>query len=112
MDYLNFNTSNYDTGMALMRRNEIVPVKPSDGEFDPHKLFLKNRDSISPFGCNPENIVYPEEDIKELEEYCRQRGIIGVNFGKMSPSAILRMLRAKNGIPTEGTSAEKRILLG
>jgi hypothetical protein len=47
-------------------------------------------------------------ELKELEDYCKKRGIIGVNFAGMSPRAILQMLRGK----TEGVaSVSKRGLL-
>lgn len=53
---------------------------------------------------------YDEKDLIELEEYCRKRGIVGVNFNGMSPKSALRMLKGQ----TEGyqsPSVSKRGLL-
>ena len=103
MDSLNFNTSNFFGKMAMMNRHEIQPVNVPLGGFDPHKMFLKkSQEDSQPLGFQPTNIPqYSDEEIKELEEYCKSRGIIGVNFGNMSPRAVLNMLKEKNGFHTE-----------
>ena len=44
--------------------------------------------------CPPVSDYDPVE-MAELEEYCKKRGIVGINFNGMSPSAILRMLKSK-----------------
>ena len=50
---------------------------------------------------------YDEKDVKELQKFCNEHGILGVNFGRMNPRAALNMLRGKMGykeqaIPTKG----------
>ncbi len=42
-------------------------------------------------------------DIRELEEYCQKRGILGVNFGGRNPKAVLQMLKARMGERSEPT---------
>ena len=37
-------------------------------------------------------IQYDPSEVMELEEFCAKHGILGVNFGKMSPKATLSML--------------------
>ena len=111
MDQLSFNTVNFSTMASMLGRNEIKPYESKAGEFDPAKLFSKKNIDDKPLGFQPDNIKeYSQEDIQELEEYCKQRGIIGVNFGGMSPKTVLNMLRGKTGIPTEGKTSNKKML--
>ena len=51
-------------------------------------------------------VNHDENDINELESFCRKYGIIGFNCGRMSPKAALRMLKMRMGIPNE----EKQIV--
>jgi hypothetical protein len=44
---------------------------------------------------------FPQEDINELESFCRKYGILGFNCGRMHPRAALRMLKMRMGIPNE-----------
>jgi hypothetical protein len=99
---------------SMMEKNEITPHVAKEGEFDPLKAFKKRKqEDEQPLGFTPDNVIeYNQDDIRELEEYCKSRGIIGVGFGKMSPKSILNMLKNKNGIPTEGKFSSKQILLG
>lgn len=50
---------------------------------------------------------FQEEDIIELESFCRKHGILGFNCGRMHPKAALRMLKAKMGVPIEEASPTK-----
>ena len=56
-----------------------------------------------PMDMNPSIADYDTAEMQELETFCKARGIIGVNFGKMSPSAILQMLKGKQGIREQTT---------
>jgi hypothetical protein len=40
---------------------------------------------------------YNEDDVKELQNFCNEHGILGVNFGRMNPRAALNMLKGKMG---------------
>jgi hypothetical protein len=44
---------------------------------------------------------YNEDDVKELQKFCNEHGILGVNFGRMNPKAALNMLKGKMGIRNE-----------
>ena len=111
MDQLSFNTINFSTMASMMGKNEIKPHVSKPGEFDPTKLFNKRNVDDKLLGFQPDNIQeYNPEEVKELEEYCKQRGIIGVNFGGMSPRTVMNMLKGKTGIPTEGRVSDKKIL--
>jgi len=54
---------------------------------------------------------YNEDDVKELQKFCNEHGILGVNFGRMNPRAALNMLRGKMGIRNESVS-KKGMLYG
>jgi hypothetical protein len=53
-----------------------------------------------------------QDDLSELEEYCRKRGIVGVNFAGMSPKMALQMLKGKTESIYASTSTKKGILHG
>jgi hypothetical protein len=42
-------------------------------------------------------IQYNEEDVKELEKFCRNHGIAGFNCGNMNPKAALEILKKRVG---------------
>ena len=69
------------------------------GTFDPHALMVKKKglekgevEDITP------KQVWPEKDVKALEDFCAKNGIMGFNCGKMSPIAAIAILKQKLGI--------------
>jgi hypothetical protein len=50
---------------------------------------------------------FPQEDINELESFCRKYGILGFNCGTMHPRAALRMLKMRMGVPIEEATPTK-----
>ncbi len=114
---MDFNLDNI-TQFHLMRNGgQIKPCEPGPNGFDPANIFIKRRRSNeeSPIGFSkdlPNIQEFDPIDSKELEDYCKLRGIIGVNFGGMHPRQVLNMLKAKTGIPTESTKSKKTILHG
>ena len=50
---------------------------------------------------------FPQQDIEELESFCRKYGIIGFNCGRMNPKAALRMLKSRMGVPIEEATPAK-----
>jgi hypothetical protein len=54
---------------------------------------------------------YNKEDILALEQFCKDNGILGVNFGRMNPRAALNMLKGKMGYK-EQFSPKKEVLHG
>lgn len=75
------------------------------GNLDPYQLMLKRKDA------NVENAMapiqtWPEEDIKKLEEFCQQHGIMGFNCGHVSPLAALALLKNKLGVIDQATKTE------
>lgn len=64
-----------------------------------HAMMMKRRKQME----NPDETLLPisnhnSSDVKELEEFCRNNGIVGFNCGLMSPKAALRMLKMKMGV--------------
>jgi len=49
---------------------------------------------------------WPDSDIKRLEEFCREHGIIGFNAGRMNPLAALALLKQKLGLVDNSTTSE------
>ena len=50
---------------------------------------------------------FPQQDIEELELFCRKYGIIGFNCGRMNPKSALRMLKSRMGVPIEEATPAK-----
>jgi len=50
---------------------------------------------------------FPQQDIEELESFCRKYGIIGFNCGRMNPKSALRMLKSRMGVPIEEATPAK-----
>ncbi len=82
-------------GMSMQR-----PTATRVPNFDPVALMTKKKEQQE----DPNNfsvINYNQEDIDELESFCRKYGILGFNCGRMHPKAALRMLKMRMGIPNE-----------
>ena len=54
---------------------------------------------------------YDENDVKALEKFCNEHGILGVNFGRMNPKAALNMLKGRMGYKEQSVS-RKEVLYG
>lgn len=42
-------------------------------------------------------VKFDQSDVKELEDFCKQHGIVGFNCGNMSPKAALEILKRRVG---------------
>jgi hypothetical protein len=92
----------------------------SQPSFDPVALLLSKKrqeqektDARNAFLPPPGTDIneWPEEDLRELEEFCMKHNIIGFNAGRMGPKAALRMLKGRVGIH-EQPKPKRDILLG
>jgi hypothetical protein len=99
------NTSNY-----LLMKQMMRPSDTQVPDFDPCQMLVnkkKQRDS----GEMPPIKQIDPDDLFELEEFCKNNGIVGFNCGFMNPRAALKMLKSRMGIKEEPV-ANKKILLG
>jgi hypothetical protein len=84
--------------MMTMNSSMLPPGKPSpevdvDSLLKGRKFGTKKEDV--PFDMCPPAPQYGREEMLDLEEYCKKRGIVGVNFSGMNPHQILSMLKGK-----------------
>jgi hypothetical protein len=96
----------------MVMRQQSAPVSSVNG-FDPYQAMLRRKQSNvdTDAGYNNDPVQqYDPKDIQELEEFCRQYGIMGFNFGKMNPKSALRMLKGKMGIIDEKVGNKKMLL--
>ncbi len=77
--------------------------------FDPYKILLQRKQNQENPSISP-TISFDVDDVKELEEFCKSNGILGVNFKNMNPKAVLNMLKNKMGVKEEKSS--KQVLNG
>lgn len=83
--------------------------------FDPYQAMLKRRQRAVDVDTNDykeqEIVQHDLEDIKALEQFCKQYNILGFNCGKIGPKAALNMLKKKLGVVSEKIE-NKKMLLG
>ena len=83
----------------------------SIANYDPiHAMFLK-RKKQEVDGVDLTVKEHNMDDVVALEEFCRKYGIVGVNFGNMSPRSTLKMLKGKMGIVDNPIQCEERRIL-
>lgn len=107
-----FNKSNTQTGLEfdeypdmqtsiLPNFNQILTkkVETIKGGFDPHAVMVKKKqiETGEVMDETPKK-EWPEKDIKALEDFCKQYGIVGYNCGKMHPIAALSFLKQQLGV--------------
>jgi hypothetical protein len=104
--------------MMTMNTSMLAPGKPPEevsavelnSLLKGRKFGVKKEDV--PFDMCPPSPLYDIEEMQELEQYCKTRGIIGVNLNGMNPRAILRMLKNRMGDKTPINETKKEILYG
>ena len=104
----NYNNLNWTTDMmAMAAPKEQVSASDLNGLLKGRR-FGQNPTLLSPDVPSNNFPLYNEfeqADMVELDEYCKKRGIIGLNLGNMAPRAALDMLRGK----VEGTARVETI---
>jgi hypothetical protein len=72
--------------------------------FDPYQL-LVNKKEMSHTN---------EDDIYNLQEFCRTHGIFGFNLGNIDPKVALKLLKSQMGIQENPSNqnSKKNLLLG
>jgi len=86
-----------DFNQVLAKR--LAPTQQELPGFDPHALMVKKHKVETgevPPDPTPE-VKWPEKDVKALEDFCQQHGIMGYNCGRMHPIAALAMLKQQLG---------------
>lgn len=76
-----------------------------------HAMFLKRKFNSDPDNIDLTPVNHNKSDEEELRKFCEKYGIVGVNFGNMSPSLVLRMLKSKMGIVEEPNKTQNKFLL-
>jgi hypothetical protein len=118
LSIMDFNLDNISQFHLMRNGGQIKPCEPGPNGFDPAKIFMDRKKSNQSDGMGftpihqPDMQYFDPADVEELEQFCKSRGIIGVNFGRMNPREVLNMLKNKIGIPTESKrSTYKKTLL-
>ena len=83
--------------------NQVISKKidtiKQNNSFDPHKLMVQKKqiNDGEVENTTPKQ-TWLEKDMKTLEDFCKQHGIVGFNCGRMSPIAALAFLKQSLGI--------------
>lgn len=94
---MTYDSSNMPSFQAFAAAKKAEQPQPTGG-FDPYKTMLMKKQQGGQPVDTSNTIKWPEEDVKKLEDFCKQYGILGFNCGRMSPSAALAMLKSKLGV--------------
>lgn len=97
--------------MRQMQQQGTTIAPPNS--FDPYQALLKRKQKGEDTTLAPVQEFDPN-DMFELQEFCKQHGIVGFNMGRMNPKAALKILKARIGIKETPTPppSQKTILLG
>lgn len=103
-------TRAFQAGLMAPNQTEVSPMQLAS--LLGRRKFGEQETEENPF--NPQCPVpsHLPEDMRELQDYCKKMGIIGVNFGGMHPKAVLQMLKNKTGFRGELNEMKKELLHG
>lgn len=80
----------------IAQKSGINSPLPPAGTVDPYKLMMQ-RKSGETTPIDPSTIQqWPEEDVKELDDFCKRNGILGVS-ARMNPKLALMQLKRQIG---------------
>jgi hypothetical protein len=109
---INYNAANLKGIPRNFEGNNTYVVNNNDPI---HAMFLKrNKVELGEENIDLTPLEHNKSDIVELEEFCKKYGILAANFGNISPSVALRMLKGKMGIYEEPNlnKKDKHLLKG
>jgi hypothetical protein len=116
-DWPSMNSSMFANLANMGAMQTRVMAKSNNSGFDPYQTMLsRKKRQEDPFTDQEPTIKqHNTDDVKALEEFCQQYGILGFNCGTMSPRAALMFLKSKMGVrETEAPSyrVDKSMLYG
>lgn len=80
--------------ILVQRLTKQSELKPVNG-FDPYKVMLNKKNGEEA----PLNVSkWPEKDLKALQDFCKENGVVGFNTGRMPPVVALAMLKDQMGL--------------
>ena len=115
-EYESLNSRIPDFASALAQRIAIkkgdVAAPSNSSTFDPYQAMLKKKvEETAPI--DPSTVQrWPEKDLKALQDYCQEMGIMGFNCGRMSPMAALAMLKKQFNQDYTNVPLEERVPTG
>jgi hypothetical protein len=88
----------------VAQKSAIEGPLPPAGTIDPYQLLLQRKKGEIK-EIDPATIQeWPSEDVKELEDYCRRNGVVGVS-SRLNPKLALMQLKRQvgdyGGVPLE-----------
>lgn len=113
-EYPDISTSIIPNFSQVLAQKLAPAIQPNLPGFDPHSLMVQKHKIETGEVPAPEvpAVKWPEKDIKALEDFCNQYGIIGFNPGKMPPIVALAMLKKTMGLEHANTPLSERVPYG
>ena len=101
--------------LILKQRLATTSATNSNATVDPYQMMINKKHQPKSQITDIPVQVYPESQIKALEDYCKKMGIVGYNCGTIPPGAALALLKNQLGdytvSPTEQSITPKKQLL-
>ena len=80
----------------IAQKSGVDGPLPPPGTMDPYKLLMQRKRGET-IPIDPSTIPqWPEEDVKELEDFCKRNGILGIS-SRMNPKLALMQLKRQVG---------------
>jgi len=98
-EYPDMTTSVVPDFTQILKQRIVPAIQPNLPGFDPHQMMVKKH-KIETGEIAPDSVPevkWPDKDIKALEEFCKQYGIVGFS-SKLHPSVALAFLKDKMGL--------------
>ena len=90
----------------IAQKSGVDGPLPPPGTVDPYQVMLQRKRDETPI--DPATIQqWPESDVKELDDYCKRNGILGVS-SRMNPKLALMQLKRQLG-DYSGVALEDRV---
>ena len=81
------------------------------GTVDPYKLMIQRKNSSDTIDTS-KTVIWPENDVKLLQDYCNKMGIVGFNSGRTPPLVALSLLKKQLGDDYTNVPLEERVPVG
>ena len=91
----------------IAQKSATAGPLPPPGTVDPYEVMVKRKNGETAPIDSTTIHKWPEEDVKELEDYCRRNGIVGF-ASRMNPKLALMQLKRQVG-DYGGTPLEERV---
>lgn len=104
-----FNPITFLQQKLIQKNSPTFHNNSSEGQsnFDPYKIMMdRKKQETGEIANNAPIHQWPINDVKKLEDFCKQMNIVGFHSGNLPPLVALHLLKQKLGIIDEFPKSE------